>query len=170
MLELCSILLKPPWPCRSDSTSIHSSYTLFTMESMSGDMWKPPWCVLDSPSLPSEPPVISSSPSMLLRLLTLLLTDLQSKVEGENVLKAGRVGIDRFSPRFSLTCQARYLTNSMVDPVVDRTCMMLNLDPPWRPNLSNSTRPCYTILREFYCFPSTSMSPTTRLLDPSCSM
>jgi hypothetical protein len=127
----------------------------------------------------------------------------------------------------------------MVDPVVDLTCMMLTLDPPWAPNLSNSayvcmpinsisftrdfslapympdssmanytfmfimersisttldtgslsnsvlssttmckldtwdpatTRPCYSMLRELYCLLSTSISPTTRLLDPSCRL
>ena len=28
-----------------------------------------------------------------------------------------------FSPRFSLICQARYLSDSMVDPMVDLTCI-----------------------------------------------
>ena len=39
-------------------------------------------------------------------------------------------------------------------------------------DLSSMPRPCYTMPRELCCLPSasTSMYPTTRLLDPSCSM
>ena len=59
----------------------------FTMESMCGDMWKSPWCLLDSPFLPYV--LISSSPIMLLRLLTLLhtlLTDIAVHCPGHHQL------------------------------------------------------------------------------------
>jgi hypothetical protein len=100
------------------------------MESMSGDMWKPPWCVLDPPSLHSELPIINSSPSMLLRLLTLMLTYLQFKVQGEDVLTAGGIGFNRFSPRFTLTYQARYLTNSRATTICVSSLTSLHV---WRP-------------------------------------
>ena len=56
-------------------------------------------------------------------------------------------------------------TGSLSNSVLSSTTMC-KLDT-WDPA---TTRPCYSMLREICCLLSTSISPITRLLDPSCRL
>ena len=82
-------------------------------------MWKPLWCLT------------VSNPFSFLAMPSVETTAIHARLTTVSTCH--------------LICQARYLTNSMVDPVVDLTCMMLTLDPPWPPNLSNSAYVCMPI-------------------------